>query len=135
MARVNHTHPVADVHGALAKGDKVIFRVRDGIQQAYAVKHPYDGEPSEKQTNARSTFRALTTRVRDVYADPVQLEQWEGRFKAYTSTRQYKLQLRRYLAQAREPQHIPYSPLPEARRVPKPVTTLYGFIMSTLARQ
>ena len=52
MAKVNNTHPIADIHGALRRGDKVIFRVRDGIQQAYVVKRPYRDEPSEAQTKA-----------------------------------------------------------------------------------
>ncbi len=135
MAKVNNTHPIADIHGALRRGDKVIFRVRDGIQQAYVVKRPYRDEPSEAQTKARADFKALTAQVKAIYADPAQLAEWQARFEAYTSTRSYKSQLNRYLAQAREPQSIPAVLIPKSLRIPKPPTTLYGFILSSLSKQ
>ena len=135
MARVNNTHPIADIHGALSSGDKVVFRVRDGIQQAYIVKHPYEGEPSRAQAAQRSKFKTLTQQVKAIYADPAQLAEWQARFEAYTSTRSYKSQLNRYLAQAREPQSIPAVLIPKSLRIPKPPTTLYGFILSSLSKQ
>ena len=98
MARVNNTHPIADIHGALSRSDKVVFRVRDGIQQAYIVKHPYEGEPSRAQAAQRSKFKTLTQQVKAIYADPEQLNEWKNRFSAYTSTPAYKKALERYLA-------------------------------------
>ncbi len=133
MARVNNTHPIADIHGALSRGDKVVFRVRDGIQQAYIVKHPYEGEPSRAQAAQRSKFKTLTQQVKAIYADPEQLNEWKNRFSAYTSTRAYKKALERYLAQSREPQRVPAVLIPDGNKAHKPPTTLYGFILSTLA--
>ena len=134
MAKVNNTHPIADIHGAFRRGDKVIFRVRDGIQQAYIVKHPYTGKPSEAQSAQRDKFKTLTQQVKAIYADPEQLNEWGTRFERYTSTRAYKSALQRYLAQARTPQRIPAVLIPKENKVPKPPTTLYGFILSTLAK-
>ena len=131
MATVNYTNPIEDVHGKLAKHDKVIFRTRNGIRHAYVVKNPYEGKPSDKQTAARSSFRDLTQRVKAIYADPAQLALWQQRFNDLISSRAYQKQLRQYLAQQRTPSPIPYIPQP---KVPKPPTTLYGFILSSLAR-
>ena len=91
MAKINPSSPIADIHGALQRGDKVIYRVRDGVQQAY------------------------------------------------TSTRKYKSQLNRYIREQRERSLAnPLSTFhfrPAAKRTPKPPTTLYGFILSTLAKE
>lgn len=50
MAKINPSSPIADIHGALQRGDKVVYRVRDGVQQAYIVKHPYEGKPAAQRT-------------------------------------------------------------------------------------
>ena len=107
--------------------------VRDGIQQAYIVKHPYEGEPSRAQAAQRSKFKTLTQQGKAIYADPEQLNEWKNRFSAYTSTRAYKKALERYLAQSREPQRVPAVLIPDENKAPKPPTTLYGFILSSLA--
>lgn len=130
MALVNYTNPIADMHGKLAEGDKVVFRTRNGIRHAYAIKHPYKGEPSEKQTSARTSFRDLTQQVKAIYADPAQLAEWQTRFYELISTPAYKRQLARYMEQQNAPKPIPYIPQP---KLPKPPTTLYGFIFSTLS--
>lgn len=134
MAVVNNTNPIANIHGALAKGDKVIYRVRDGVQQAYVVKHPYDGDPTEKQTQARQSFKNLTQQVKAIYADPDQLAEWQDKFLKLTKTRAYRKALAKYLAYKREPQHIPYQVLPKHLQPQKPPTTLYGFILSELSK-
>ena len=138
MAKINPSSPIADIHGALQRGDKVVYRVRDGIQQAYIVKHPYEGKPTDKQTQARTAFKDLTQQVKAIYADPVQLADWQARFEAYTSTRKYKSQLNRYIREQRERSLAnPLSTFhfrPAAKRTPKPPTTLYGFILSELSK-
>ena len=40
MAKINPSSPIADIHGALQRGDKVVYRFRDGVHQAYIVKPP-----------------------------------------------------------------------------------------------
>ena len=132
MALVKFITPIADMTGKLAKDDKVIHRTRNGIQEAYVVVHPYTGEPSDKQIAARNTFRERTAQVKAIYADPVQLADWQARWQAYISTKQYRKALDAYLAQQRTPQHIPYIPTP---KLPKPPTTLYGFILSSLSKE
>ena len=102
MAKINPSSPIADIHGALQRGDKVVYRVRDGVQQAYIVKHPYKGKPTEAQTASRQSFKSLTQQVKAIYADPVQLADWQARFETYTSTRRYKSQLCRYIREQRE---------------------------------
>jgi len=135
MAVVNNTHPIADIHGAFRKGDKVVFRVRDGIQQAYIIKHPFTEEPSQAQKQHRAKFKNLNQQAKAIYADPEQRAEWQARFEAFVSTRQYKAALRRYLQQAREAHAIPAIFIPASLRAPKPPTTLYGFILSTLSKQ
>ena len=138
MAKVNTTNPIADINGKLAKGDKVIFRVRDGVQQAYIVKHPYEGDPTDRQTAARQSFRSLTQQVKAIYADPAQLAGWQARFEALTRTRAYKARLQKYLAEKYN--HSLANPLstfhflPASQRTPKPPTTLDGFILSCLSK-
>ena len=138
MAKINPSSPIADIHGALQRGDKVVYRVRDGVQQAYIVKRPYEGKPTAKQTQARTAFKDLTQQVKAIYADPVQLAEWQARFEAYTSTRKYKSQLNRYIREQRERSLAnPLSTFhfrPAAQRTPKPTTTLYGFILSELSK-
>ena len=138
MAKINPSSPIADIHGALQRGDKVVYRVRDGVQQAYIVKHPYEGKPTEAQTASRQSFKSLTQQVKAVYADPVQLADWQARFEAYTSTRKYKAQLNRYIREQRERSLAnPLSTFhfrPASKRTPKPPTTLYGFILSELSK-
>ena len=132
MATVNYTNPISDVHGKLAANDKVIFRTRNGVRHAYVVKHPHTGNWSDKQVASRTSFRELTQQVKAIYADPAQLELWRSRFMRLISSSKYKHQLRLYLAQKTAPAPVPYIPQP---KVPKPPTTLYGFIMSSLAQQ
>lgn len=132
MAKITPTHPISDIHGAFRQGDKVIFRMRDGIQHAYIVKHPYEGPYTEAQKAARSTFRNLTQQVKAIYANPEQLAEWRARFETFISSRQYKTAFERYLRQEHEPQRVPY--VAAAKRFPKPPTTLYGFIISTLSK-
>ena len=139
MAKINPASPIADIHGALQRGDKVVYRVRDGVQQAYIVKHPYEGKPTEAQAASRRSFKDLTQQVKAVYADPSQLAEWQARFEAYTSTRAYKSQLNRYIREQRErslanPLSTFHFSLSTSKRTPKPPTTLYGFILSTLAK-
>ena len=81
MAKINPATPIADIHGALQRGDKVVYRVRDGVQQAYIFKHPYGDEPSEAQAQNRRSFKSLTQQVKAIYADPVQLAEWQARFE------------------------------------------------------
>lgn len=63
MAEVKLAHPFDEIHGALSKHDKVIFRQKkyrdergrvifEGKQEAYAVKHPrnYDQTPPHPST-------------------------------------------------------------------------------------
>lgn len=137
MAKINPATPIADIHGALQRGDKVVYRVRDGVQQAYIVKRPYEGKPTEAQTASRQSFKNLTQQVKAIYADSAQLAEWQTRFEAYTATRAYKSQLNRYLREQRERSLAnPLSTFhfrPTAKRTPKPPTTLYGFILSALA--
>ena len=139
MAKINPATHLADIRGALRRGDKVVYRVRDGVQQAYIVKHPYEGKPTEAQAQNRRSFKSLTQQVKAVYADPVQLAEWQARFEAFTSTRKYKSQLNRYIREQRERSLAnPLSTFhfrPAADRTPKPPTTLYGFILSTLAQE
>ena len=139
MAKINPAPHLADIRGALRRGDKVVYRVRDGVQQAYIVKHPYEGKPTEAQAKNRLSFKSLTQQVKAVYADSVQLAEWQARFEAYTSTRKYKDQLNRYIREQRERSLAnPLSTFhfrPAADRTPKPPTTLYGFILSTLAKE
>ena len=130
MAHVNYTNPIADMHGKLAEGDKVVFRTRNGMRHAYAIKHPYKGKPSVKQSAARASFREITQQIKAVYANPEQLADWQARFMQFISTPSYKRQLARYMEQQRAPQPVPYIPQP---KLPKPPTTLYGFIFSTLS--
>ena len=132
MALVKFITPIADITGKLAKDDKVIHRTRNGVPEAYVVRHPYTGKPSEKQAAARNTFRELTAQVKAIYADPVQLADWQARLLAYASTRQYRKALEAYLAQQRAKKRIPYIP---AQKLPKPPTTLYGFIFSSLSKE
>ena len=139
MAKINPSSPIADIHGALQRGDKVVYRVRDGVQQAYIIKHPYEGKPTESQSASRSKFKSLTQQVKAIYADPAQLEKWRTRFEQYTSTRAYKTQLNRYLREQRDRSLAnPLSTFhfrPASHRTPKPPTTLYGFILSTLSKE
>ena len=132
MAIITTAHPISEIHGAFRKGEKVVFRMRDGVQQAYVVKHPYKGKPSEAQAQQRSKFQLCTQQIKAIYADPAQRQQWQDRFDAYTSSPAYRKQMERYLRQSREPQHIPAVPLPQSLRTRKPPTTLYGFILSSL---
>ena len=131
MAIITTAHPVSEIHGAFRKGEKVVFRMRDGVQQAYVVKHPYQGPSTEAQTQHRMDFGRYNQQAKVIYADPAQRQQWQDRFDAYTSSPAYRKQMERYLRQSREPQHA--SVLPAAQRTPKPPTTLYGFILSSLA--
>ncbi|MBR0296563.1 MAG: hypothetical protein IJQ95_04140 [Paludibacteraceae bacterium] len=133
MAKVTTITPIADIRGALRRGDKVIFRVRDGIQQSYVVKHPYKGNGSDAQKAARSTFRDLTQQVKAIYADPQQLAEWQKRFDRLRASRQYRKALTNYINYIRTPQEAPYIPIPKDLRPTKPPTTLYGFILSTLS--
>ena len=59
MAKVNLTHPFAEIHGSIGK-DKIINRqkkyrdergrvIHEGIQEAYAVKHPRDYKKNPPQ--------------------------------------------------------------------------------------
>lgn len=134
MAKITTISPIADIRGAMRKGDKVVFRVRDGIQQAYIVKHPYEGEGSPAQQAARHSFRDLTQQVKAIYADPEQLNAWRTRFEQYKSSRQYKKALTKYIDYIRLPQEAPYIAIPKELRPVKPPTTLYGFIISTLSK-
>ena len=127
--------PLADLHGKLSQTDKIVFRVRDGILQAYAIKNPYSGKPSEAQAQRRNTFKNLNQQAKAIYADPEQRAIWQERFVAYTSTREYKKQLARYIAEKRAPSRFPAIPVPQSERTPKPPTTLYGFILSTLSHE
>ena len=133
MARITPVHPISDIHGAFRQGDKVIFRMRDGVQHAYVVKHPYQGPATAAQKEARNTFRDLTQQVKAIYADPQQLAEWRTRFETYLASRDFRKAYDRYIAQSREPQRVPY--IPAAERAPKPPTTLYGFILSSLSKQ
>ena len=132
MALVKFIHPVAEITGKLAKDDKVIHRTRNGVQEAYVIRHPYEGEPSEAQRQQRSRFYAINQQAKAIYADPIQRAEWETRWLAYTATKQYRKALEAYLAQQRAPQRIPYIPTP---KLPKPPTTLYGFILSSLSKE
>lgn len=135
MAKITTINPIADIRGAMRKGDKVIYRIREGIQQAYIVKHPYEGDGSPAQKAARSTFRDLTQQVKAIYADPQQLAQWQKRFDQLRASRQYRKALTNYINYIRTPQEAPYIPVPKALRPIKPPTTLYGFILSSLSKQ
>ena len=132
MAVAVTANPFADVRGKLAKTDKNIFRVRDGILQAYAVKHPWRGKPSEAQKQQRNSFKNLNAQAKAIYNDPVQKALCQARFDALIRTRAYKKQLQQYIAEHRSPQPVPYIPMP---KTPKPPTTLYGFIIASLAKQ
>ncbi len=139
MAKVTPASHIADIRGALQRGDKVVYRVRDGVQQAYIVKHPNKAKPSDAQKQMRTSFKSLTQQVKAIYADSEQLAVWQARFEAYVSTRQYKSQLNRYIREQQERSlNNPRSTfhfLPAAHRTPKPLTTLYGFILSTLSKE
>ena len=132
MAKVNYTNPIADMHGKLARTDKVIYRTRNGVQHAYVIKHPRNKHWSDKQTATRASFAELTQQVKAVYADPQLLEQYRTQFVRLINSSAYKRQLRNYLAQQATPTPVPYLPQP---KFPKPPTTLYGFIFSSLAKQ
>ncbi len=127
--------PFADLHGKLSQTDKIIFRVRDGILQAYAVKNPYSGKPTEAQKQRRNVFKDLNQQAKAIYADPEQRAIWQERFVAFTSTRKYKKQLAKYIAEHRAPSRFPAIAVPKSERTPKPPTTLYGFILSSLAHR
>jgi hypothetical protein len=114
MAKVSNANPVAGISGKLTKSDKVIFRVKDGVQQAYVVTKPYEGPPSEAQKNNRSRFKELTQQVKAIYADPQQLETWTQRFETHKASKAY------------------VSAINRGRKTP---TTLYGFIFSSLSKQ
>ena len=139
MAKVNPATHLADIRGALSRGDKIVYRVRDGVQQAYVIKRDKTAKPSEAQEQNRLSFKSLTQQVKAVYADPVQLAGWKARFEAYTATRTYRTQLNRYIREERSRSLA--NPLatfhfrPASARTPKPPTTLYGFILSTLAQE
>jgi hypothetical protein len=131
MASVNYTNPIADMHGKLAKTDKVVFRTRNGVKHAYAIKHPHDDNWSDKQIAARASFADVANQVKNIYADPEQLASWRARFEQLIATRAYRKQLEQYLAQQNAPAPVPYIPQP---KLPKPPTTLYGFIFSSLSK-
>ena len=135
MAVAVTANPFADVHGKLNKTDRTIYRVRDGILQAYSVKHPYHGKPTAAQKQQRTSFKSLNAQVKAIYDDPEQKALWQARFEAFISTRQYKKQLQQYIAEKRAPSRIPAIFVPQSVRTPKPPTTLYGFILSSLAKQ
>ena len=132
MATVKYIHPISEITGKLAKGDKVIHRTRNGVQEAYVITHPYEGEPSEAQRQQRSRFYSINQQAKSIYADPAQRAEWQARFEAFISTREYRKALEAYLAQQRAPQRIPYIP---KQKIPKPPTTLYGFILSSLSKE
>ncbi len=133
MALTAPATPIADIHGQLSKTDKIVFRVRDGIMQSYAVKNPYHGKPTEAQTRQRNKFAQITAQLKTIYDDPEQLELWQQRFKKYIDSRTFKKQFRQYLAEQKAPAHTPSVVIPKALRTPKPPTTLYGFIFASLA--
>ena len=110
MAKIKNANPIASIHGKLAKADKVIYRVKDGVQQAYVVKNPYMGPPSEAQSKNRNAFRERTQQIKAIYSNPTLLDAWKKRFKEYRASDDYA-------------------------QKEKKNTTLYGFIMSSLAKQ
>lgn len=135
MASVTYTAPVAGLHGKLKKRDRTVFRTRNGVQQAYAIKRHYNRKPTELQAPARSAFSDLAKQVKAIYADPVQLAEWTARWEELISSRSYKIRLTRYLKQQQAIRNRPIMPIIKEARLPKPPTTLYGFIMSSLAKK
>ena len=132
MATVKYINPIADITGKFAKNDKVILRTRDGISQAYVIKRPYKEEPSQQQKQQRSRFFTINQQAKAIYADPNLKAEWQKRFEAFVSTKDYRKALNAYIAQQRAPKPIPYLPTP---KLPKPPTTLYGFIISSLSQE
>ena len=132
MSSVHYINPIADIHGKLAKTDEVVFRTRNGVKHAYVIQHPHGDKWSDKQTAARASFADFAKQIKAIYADPEQLNQWRTRFEQLIATPAYKKQLRKYLMQQNAATPVPYIPQP---KIPKPPTTLYGFIFSSLSKE
>ena len=135
MASVTYSAPVTGLHGKLKKKDRTVFRTRNGVQQAYALKRHYNRKPTELQAPARAAFSDLAKQVKAIYANPVQLAEWTARWEELISSRSYKIRLTRYLKQQQAIRNRPIMPIIKEERLPKPPTTLYGFIMSSLAKK
>ena len=74
MAKVTLTHPFAEIHGSIGK-DKIINRqkkyrdergrvIREGIQEAYAVKHPRDYKKNPPKGAELANFNRWTEACR-----------------------------------------------------------------------
>lgn len=81
MARIEDSN-YPKKHGKLNKKDDVIYRVRNGKEQAYKVKNEYVGPPSEAQTAHRSNFGKISAIMNRIMADPAQVAEFEQRMKA-----------------------------------------------------
>lgn len=74
MAKVNLTHPFAEIHGSIGK-DKIINRqkkyrdergrvIHEGIQEAYTVKHPRDYKKNPPKGAELTNFNRWTEACR-----------------------------------------------------------------------
>lgn len=74
MAKINLTHPFAEIHGSIGK-DKIINRqkkyrdergrvIHEGIQEAYTVKHPRDYKKNPPQGAELANFSRWTEACR-----------------------------------------------------------------------
>ena len=79
MAKVNLTHPFAEIHGSIGK-DKIINRqkkyrdergrvIHEGIQEAYTVKHPRDYKKNPPKGAELTNFNRWTESLSPCFTD------------------------------------------------------------------
>lgn len=112
MATIICCDPVASMSGSLDRASKIYYRTRNGRTHAYRVCNPYTGEATEQQTRMRNAFGDIVRQAGAVLRDEEQRKLWQMRFDDYL-------------------ERVRKSPA----SYPHPVSTLRGFIISTLTRE
>lgn len=111
MAHASLSFPIDSLSGKISQNGKVVLRTRNGRTHAYTIERPFRGEVTELQSSQRKTFSEAVAQASLILATSGLRTDWERRFA------DYKAYVNAHTA-----------------AIPRPCTTLRGFIISTLTK-
>ena len=117
MAKVIPATPFEQISGKLSANERIVFRVRYGKMEAYAVQNPYKGKPSANRQKSINAFAQAVTRAKSEMSDPDRLTYWQQQYAQYC---------------AEITKHAPSQA--SIARGTKTYSTLRGYIIAQLAK-
>lgn len=83
MAKVIPATPFEQISGKLSANERIVFRVRYGKMEAYAVQNPYKGKPSANRQKSINAFAQAVTRAKSEMSNPDHLAYWQQQYAKY----------------------------------------------------